>query len=198
MYIYYTCACGFPIAWLCHWSQPSEFIMHYFCRGHAVSTGIDGEPIVSINRNFKYCAQHSRKFFTEWCWCKQSCQVFPFLPYAAKPTSILSWWFGHGFYCEDVVRGTRARFNVNDTEFDVRIMSSVNDPRGSGHFRTIIRKNLRKSWRMHKQCVSGPFSSSKKGLGTRLIHAVQAYRKLISLSWFTNLWYFLSKVLLGP
>ena len=34
--------------------------------------------------------------------------------------------------------------------------------------RTPLRKFLRKSWRMRKQCVPGPFSSPSKGLGTRL------------------------------
>jgi hypothetical protein len=36
--------------------------------------------------------------------------------------------------------------------------------------RTPLRTFLRKSWRMRKQCVPGPFSSPSKGLGTRLLY----------------------------
>ena len=36
------------------------------------------------------------------------------------------------------------------------------------NLRVILRWVLRKTWRMRKRCVPGPFSSSSKGLGTRL------------------------------
>ena len=39
------------------------------------------------------------------------------------------------------------------------------------NLRVILRWVLRKTWRMRKRCVPGPFSSSSKGLGTRLDHS---------------------------